>query len=372
MGSAACAALARRGLRVLGLEQHQAGHDRGSSHGETRIIRQCYFEHPDYVPLLLVAYQLWHELERSAGRQLYFPVGLLISGRPEGEAVSGARRAAALHQLALEDLSPVETARRYPVFRVPESYAAVFERDAGYLLVEECVRAQWGVACASGAELHDEEPVLEWRAEGSHVVVRTARGEHIADRLVITAGAWAGALLRDLRLPLTVSRKVAAWFPAPAIRTAPDSRMPAFYFEQDAGAFYGFPSLDGRTIKVAEHTGVEPLPDPSTVDRTVRDTELTRVRRFLTDVMPEVGTTAERTSVCLYTLSPDQHFIIDRHPEHANVVFAAGFSGHGFKFCPVVGEALADLAINGSTDLPIGFLGLQRLHREASAGLSST
>jgi sarcosine oxidase len=372
MGSAACAALARRGLRVLGLEQFQAVHDRGSSHGETRIIRQCYFEHPDYVPLLLVAYRLWSELESSAARQLYFPVGLLISGRSEGEAVSGARRAAALHQLHLEDLTAAETERRYPVFRMPESHSAVFECDAGYLLVEECVRAQWGAARAAGADLRAGEPVEEWRPAGSQVIVRTARGEHIADRLVVTAGAWSGAMLRDLELPLTVSRKVAAWFPAPAIRTAPESGMPAFYFEQGDGAFYGFPCLDGRTIKVAEHTGVEPLPDPSSIERTVSGPELARVRRFLQEVLPEIGTTAARATVCLYTLSPDHHFIIDRHPEHGNIVFAAGFSGHGFKFCPVVGQALADLAIDGRTDLPIGFLGLQRFRRESSAAFSST
>lgn len=372
MGSAACAALARRGLRVLGMEQHQAAHDRGSSHGETRIIRQCYFEHPDYVPLLLHAYRLWNDLEISAGRQLYFPVGLLISGKPDGEAVSGTRRAAAMHGLSLEDLSAAEAARRYPVFRLPPSHEAVFERQAGYLLVEECVRAQWEAARAAGAELHEQEPVLGWRADGSQVTVRTARGEYAADRLVVAAGAWAGKLLGDLQLPLRVSRKIAAWFPAPTTRTSPEAGVPTFYIERDERAFYGFPSLDGRTMKVAEHSGIELVSDPSTVNRTVSRPDLARVESFLKDVMPEVGPAADRTSVCLYTLSPDHHFLIDRHPEHPNVAFAAGFSGHGFKFCPVVGEALADLAMEGRTNLPISFLGLQRLRQTAPASISST
>ncbi|HTN01310.1 MAG TPA: FAD-dependent oxidoreductase, partial [Planctomycetaceae bacterium] len=173
MGSAACVELARQGLRVLGLEQHQQAHDRGSSHGESRIIRQCYFEHPDYVPLLLRAYEQWNRLEGDCGQQLYFPVGLLIAGQPDGEAVSGARLAATQHGLSLEDLSRDDAARRFPLFRLPESHAAVFEPQAGYLLVEECVRAQWSAARASGAVLREDEPVRSWAVRGAQAVVRT-------------------------------------------------------------------------------------------------------------------------------------------------------------------------------------------------------
>lgn len=361
MGSAACAELARRGLRVLGLEQHQQAHDRGSSHGESRIIRQCYFEHPNYVPLLLRAYEHWSRLERDCGRQLYFPVGLLIAGLPDGEAVRGARLAAQQHRLALEDLALDEVARRFPVFRLPESHAAVYEPNAGYLLAEDCVRAHWAGARAAGAELREDEPVRSWEVRDGRVAVRTERGEHVADRLVITAGAWAGQILRELQLPLTVVRKVAGWFPAPAELTTPGSRMPTFYVEQGDRAFYGFPSLDGRTVKSAEHSGAVPVADPSTVSRAVSPGDLLPLQTFLGDVLPGVSSIPERTSVCMYTLSPDHHFLIDRHPEHPQVAFAAGFSGHGFKFCPVVGEALADLAVAGQTELPIGFLGLHRL-----------
>lgn len=361
MGSAAALELARRGQRVLGFEQHHAAHDRGSSHGESRIIRQCYFEHPDYVPLLLRAYDGWHRLEQEVARQLYFPVGLLISGPAGGEAVSGARLAAGQHSLELEELSLAEAARRFPIFDLPADHAAVFEPNAGYLLVDDCVRAQWAAARAAGADLRETEPVRSWSAEGDHVVVRTDRAEYRAERLVIAAGAWAGQVLADLKLPLTVARKVAAWFPAPAAQAGHESRMPTFYIEQPEGAFYGFPSLDGQTIKVAEHTGAEPVSDPAAVNRTVAPADLVRIEAFLRQTLPSVSTAVDRSSVCLYTLSPDHHFLIDRHPAHPQVVFAAGFSGHGFKFCPVVGEALADLALEGRTDLPIGFLGLQRL-----------
>lgn len=360
MGSTACVELARRGLRVLGLEQHQQAHDRGSSHGESRIIRQCYFEHADYVPLLLKAYEQWNRLEAEWGRQLYFPVGLLIAGLPDGEAVSGARLAATQYGLSLEDVSHDEIARRSPIFRLPESHCAVFEPKAGYLLVEECVRAQWSVARAGGAVLRENEPVRSWAVRGAQVVVETDREEYVADRLVITAGAWAGELLRDLALPLKVVRKVAGWFPAPADLAGPASGMPAFYVEHLNGTFYGFPSLDGRTIKAAEHGGAERRTDPDAVDRRVVPEDLVKVQAFLASALPDVDPRPAHTSVCMYTLSPDHHFVIDRHPEHPQVVFAAGFSGHGFKFCPAVGQALADLAVAGRTELPIGFLGLQR------------
>lgn len=367
MGSAACVELARRGLRVLGLEQHQQAHDRGSSHGESRIIRQCYFEHPDYVPLLLKAYEQWNRLEGDCGRQFYFPVGLLIAGLPDGEAVSGARLAATQHGLSLQEVTRDEVARRFPLFRLPESHAAVFEPKAGYLLVEECVRAQWSAARAGGAVLREDEPVRSWAIRGAQAVVRTDLGEYVADRLVITAGAWAGELLRDLALPLTVVRKVAGWFPAPTDRSRADSGMPTFYVEHSDGAFYGFPSLDGRTIKAAEHSGAEPVANPSAVNRTVSSEDVVRLQTFLADVLPDVEPSPDHTSVCMYTLSPDHHFLIDRHPEYPQVVFAAGFSGHGFKFCPVVGQALADLATDGRTDLPIEFLRLQRFRGPGGA-----
>ncbi|AMV18064.1 N-methyl-L-tryptophan oxidase [Planctomyces sp. SH-PL14] len=360
MGSAACVELARRGVRVLGLEQHAAAHDRGSSHGETRIIRQCYFEHPDYVPLLLRAYELWGRLEQDSGRRLYRQTGLLISGTPDGEAVAGARDAARKHGLPLHDLSAAEVAQRFPWFRSPEGHAAVFEERAGYLAVEECVRAHWQVARAAGAELREREPVVDWQATDSGVVVRTAQGTYEADRLIIAAGAWSGPLLRDLDVTLRVVRKVSGWFPIAGPMVHPDTACPTYYFELDDGAFYGFPSLDGATIKVAEHSGGEPVADPATVDRTVRPDDVASLQRFLSRVVPEAATTPARTSVCLYTLSADHHFVIDRHPAHSRVVFAAGFSGHGFKFCPVIGEVLADLALNGATALPIGFLGLSR------------
>ena len=360
MGSAACQQLASRGARVLGLEQFQLVHDRGSSHGETRIIRQAYFEHPDYVPLLLRTYELWRQLEQSTGRTLFDQVGLVMSGIADGETISGAKTSANLHHLTIEELTASAANRRWPAFSFPDEHAVVFEPVAGMLRVEACVQAHLDRATGQGAEIHANEQVLSWTSTGNSVSVQTDRGEYSAGNLVITAGAWASRSLQDLGLPLQVLRKFVGWFP---IRQGPyrsDQGMPTYFFELPHGTFYGFPSIDGQTVKMAEHSGGQPVDDPTLVDRALHDFDLPRLSGFLQDHLPGLSPTPVRHSVCQYTMTPDQHFIVDRHPQWPNVALAAGFSGHGFKFAPVIGEALADLAWNQSTQLPIGFLSLGR------------
>lgn len=359
-GSSTLYHLAKRGLRVLGLEQFPPVHDRGSSHGETRIIRQAYYEHPDYVPLLLRAYDLWHDLESQSGQQLLFPVGLFLAGYPGGEVVPGTENAAKLHNLPLDYFTPAEARRRFPGYVFPEDFRIIFERQAGYLLVEECVREHINAAINKGAELRTSERVLDWKVQNGVAIVRTDQGEYHAARLVITAGAWASQLLANLNVKLRVLRKTLAWFPAPSNVYDVAQGNSEFVFEIPGGQFfYGFPRLDGRTIKVAEHSNGEEVADPARVDRSLLAADVQGFQSFLKTYLPEVGTVPEQHAVCMYTMSPDSHFIVDRHPEHSQVVFGAGFSGHGFKFTSVIGEALADLA-TGETALPVEFLSLKR------------
>ena len=360
MGSAACHQLARRGARVLGLEQFPLRHDRGSSHGETRIIRQAYFEHPDYVPLLLKTYDLWRQLEQAADCTLFQQVGLVLSGVSSGETISGAKMSAGLHQLAVEELTTAEAGRRWPSLSFPADHTIVFEPLAGLLRVEDCVQAHLDQAIQCGADIRSSERVLDWNSSGGSVVVRTDRAEYTAGSLIITAGAWAGRSLSGLGLPLRVVRKFVGWFPIRSGQSGFDRGMPTYLFELPQGTFYGFPSIDGQTVKVAEHSGGEPVDDPGLVDRGIRDGDTSRLAGFIRSHLPGLDTTPVRHSVCLYTLTPDQHFIVDTHPEWNNVVLAAGFSGHGFKFAPVIGQAMAELALDRSTALPIGFLGLNR------------
>lgn len=362
MGSAACHQLARRGQRVLGLEQHAIGHDRGSSHGETRIIRKAYFEHPDYIPLLHRAYELWRELEREAGRRLFERCGLLMVGAHDSPRMRGVRDVRRIHDLAIDDVPIGELGRgRFAAFRAGAELSALFEADAGFLHVETCVRTQAALARQRGATLLEHTPATGWNESASGVSVSTADGVHHAERLVIAGGAWAARLLPGLAPHLNVQRKVQLWFPASAPACRQDQGCPVFAFDLPQGFFYGFPSLDGRDMKIAVHTGQDATADPDALDRSLRPDDVTPVAQFVTAHLIGVDTVPSRHAVCMYTMSPDEHFIIDRAPQAERTYFAAGFSGHGFKFAPLVGSILADLVMDGATRELAEFLSLGRL-----------
>ena len=360
-GSGAAYHLARRGLRVLGLDRFGPAHDQGSSHGETRIIRKAYFEHPDYVPLLLRAYDLWADLEAESQQQLFWKCGLMLAGLPGSEAISGARLSASQHGLTIENLSASAATQRWPGFRVPDAFDAVFEPDAGFLKVEDCVRTHLDRASAHGATLLFDEPVVSWSSTGREVRIRTATREFVAASLVITAGAWAASVLAELKLPLQVLRKPVLWFETSSPAYNLDASMPTFYFEMPEATFYGFPSLDGQVIKVAQHSGGAIVADPMLVNRQLHGGDVRPISDFLSTCLPAVRSQPVRHSICLYTVTPDRHFVVDRHPQYSNVVIGCGFSGHGFKFTSVLGSVFADLATTGHTELPIDFLRLARL-----------
>lgn len=367
MGSAACAHLASRGTTVIGLDRFQIAHNRGSSHGQTRLIRQAYFEHPDYVPLLLEAYRLWRGLEEATGKTLLLESGLLLAGLEAGEAVAGALHAAAIHRLPIERLSAREAKRRWPAFALDDDFLAVWEPAAGYLLVEECVRAHAEVAKRHGARFEAGVAIRGWHAGARGVTVDTDQGTFHADRLVIAPGAWAADLLKLPSVTLEVLKKTLCWYRPPAEHRAtfaagPESGigLPCFAFDTPAGFYYGFPAIDERGVKIAEHTGGTPVADPLTLDRSLDRAEAARVAAVTRARLPDLGNDLAHHAACLYTMTPDAHFLLGLHPQHSCVAIAAGFSGHGFKFASVVGAILADLALDGSTSRPIGFLAPSR------------
>jgi sarcosine oxidase len=364
VGSAALWHLASRGARVLGIDQFAPGHGRGSSHGQTRVIRQAYFEHPDYVPLLRRAYDLWFELEQRQSQRLYHQSGVLEIGPPDGEVIPGVLRSARQHDLAVEELTASDVQRRFPGFHMPEGFAAVFEKQAGFLRVEDCVLAHVQQAQRRGAELIASEVVTGWQATKQGVTVETAGQRFEARGLVVTAGAWAAGLLADLLedtdVELKVQRKHLHWYGNRDPRYREENGCPVFFYELPEGLFYGFPQIDELGVKVAEHSGGEAVADPSRLDRAMDPQEALRSERFLEAHLSGVGGPRTRHETCMYTMSPDGHFLVDRHPRWPNVVFAAGLSGHGFKFASVLGELLADLALQGNSPLPYGFLRVSR------------
>jgi sarcosine oxidase len=364
MGSAAAYQLARRGARVLAIEQFGLAHDRGSSHGQTRIIRKAYFEHPDYVPLLIRAYELWDHVAAASGVRLFERCGLLMCGSPAGALISGVRRSAAEHNLRVEELDGDGLRRRFAPFRPGPEMQALFESDAGFLRVEECVRAHAELARTAGADLRFGERVRTWSADGGGVIVETDLGRHIGSKLVICGGAWAGRLLHELSLPLTVRRKVQLWFGPAADAYRLDCGCPAYAFQTTDGFFYGFPSIADGLVKAAEHTGGSAVGDPAALDRALRPDDTPRVAEFVRRHLPGVTPEVRAHAACMYTMTPDEHFVIDRHARHERVIFAAGFSGHGFKFASVTGEVLAELAVESRSSLPIGFLSARRFAAE--------
>jgi sarcosine oxidase len=365
MGSAAACELARRGRRVLGLERYTSPHDRGSSHGSSRVIRLSYYEDPAYVPLLLRAYELWRQIERETGAALLTETGGLMIGRPEAELVAGSARSAREHDLPHEILDAREIRRRYPPLRPDDDMIALFDLRAGFLRPEAAVKAHLDRAAELGAELHFEEPVLAWEPARDGVCVRTARGSYEASRLVVAPGAWAPEVLADLQLPLSVERQVLYWFdPIGGIEPFLPDRFPIFIWDEGDYTPYGFPALEGPAggVKVSFHQA----PDmqrctPATIDRTVHEAEVAALRRVLERRVPALNGRLLRAVTCMYTNTPDRHFIVTAHPQHPQVIIACGFSGHGFKFCSVVGEIVADLAERGETRHPIGLFNLRRL-----------
>lgn len=360
MGAASCYELARRDRRVLGLEQFTPGHARGSSHGQTRIIRRAYYEHPSYVPLVETAYERWHALEQLTGQHLLTAAPCLTVGSHDSELITGVIRSAAEHELAIEALTAGQVGEWYPAFHLPEGLSALLEPTAGFLYVEECVKAFRKAAEAHGAEIHNEEPVLEWKPLADGVEVRTAKATYHADRLVITAGAWATRWLADVGVPFTVMRQVMHWFKPRHPELFRRDRFPIFLVDTPGGAYYGLPMIDGKGFKLARHYGAPELASPDEVDWTVHDEDTAEVRAFVSNVFPDALGLPSHGQVCMYTLTPDRHFIIDRHPEYPQVAVAAGFSGHGFKFASVVGEILADLVENGQTAHDIELFRLNR------------
>jgi sarcosine oxidase len=342
MGSAALAQLAHRGVRAIGIEQFARGHDLGASVGRTRIIRKAYFEHPAYVPLLQRAYDGWHALQERTGARLLDLVGILMVGAPEREGIAGTLRSAREFDLALEVLDKAQLRMHFPQLEIHGGEIGLIERDAGMVYPEVGVAAHLAVAEEDGATLRFETTIARWD-RGSPHVLRCADGTAIAaDRIAVTAGPWSGPLIRDLNLPLQVQRNVQIWFD-PMSDDFDFGIFPTFFVDRDdfPAPLYGFPAIDGR-LKAALHAYGETIV-ANELDRTIHDADIAAVRSALERFAPEAAGAFIEGKACMYTMTPDGHFIVDRDPNDASVVIAAGFSGHGYKFTPAIGELVADL-----------------------------
>jgi sarcosine oxidase len=335
-GSATAYHLASRGLRVLGLDRYPAAHDQGASHGESRIMRQAYFEGSAYVPLLRRTNELWERLGVDVGEQLLRRTGGLFLGRPGTRVFDGSLASARDWAIDHEVLDAGEVSRRFPAVRPPDGTHALYEPDAGVVGPERAVMAHLGLAARAGADLRHDEAVVSWTASEDHVRVLTGRDTYDVGALVLTPGRWAVDLLADLALPLRVEQRIMHWFRPTDPSAFGIGAFPLWIWDcEDGTAPYGAPTIDGESVKAAVHYSTVKPADAWTPDD---------LAERLADLLPGLGHDHVRSVPCTYTLTPDENFVVGRHPAHDRVVLACGFSGHGFKFTPVLGEVLADLA----------------------------
>jgi len=359
-GSAALRELSQRGLRALGIERFTPGHDRGSSHGATRIIRLGYFEHPSYVPLLRRAYELWRQLEELSGKRLLHITGIAEIGPPDGALIKGVLASVSTHALRHELLSATELMRRIPAFQLPPHYKAVIQPDGGFLAAEPSIHAMLALAKSAGAEIQTGETIRAIEPSSTGVRIVTDRARIDAAAAVIAVGPWIKAMLPGLRAPLRVTRQVMAWFTPRDPEPFRPGRFPVFLLESHHDIHYGFP-LDGDgLIKVAKHHHRDETVDPETCDRTISVGDESLIRAALIDHLPDASGRRAAAASCLYTVAPDGDFVVDSMPGHPHVLIASPCSGHGFKFAPVIGEILADLLTKSARRHDIDRLSLKR------------
>jgi len=368
MGSATVYQLSRRGRRVLGLEQYDIPHSRGSSHGFSRVIRLAYYEHPAYVPLLFRAYELWRELETLSGVPLLHITGSIDAGTSESQIFLGSQQACHVHGIAHEVLTSNELSHRFPAYRLPPEIMAVFQPEGGFLAPELCIVSHIRLAQANGAEIRAREQVLDWSPVGNRVRVRTDREVYEANRLVITAGAWAAKLVPSIAMLATPERQVLAWFqPSHPDLFAP-SKFPVFNLVVEEGRYYGLPIFDVPGFKVGKYHHLSEAIDPDNPDFECRPADEKLLRDFVVRYFPDAAGPTMGLRACMFTNSPDKRFILDLHPEFPQVAIASPCSGHGFKFSCVVGEIMADLVERGDTNHDISIHRLARFKTRGEEG----
>ncbi|WP_283214791.1 N-methyl-L-tryptophan oxidase [Paenibacillus sp. HWE-109] len=366
MGMSAGYHLAKNNVKVLLIDKFDPPHTAGSHHGETRLIRHAYSGSGTYTAMALRADKLWTELEEDCGQQLLVRSGVLNMGAAESANLEVKRQAAVDFGIQVEQLAADEIRKRWPGVQPPDTYVGLYESKAGYLNSEACVRAYRQQALAAGARLLVNTQVTNIQVHTSGVTVHTLDGAYHADQLVLSAGAWFGTLEDIVKLPIRSVRKAVAWFQSDqALYDA--SVFPGFTFGADHGGFYGFPSINGSGVKIGRHdAGQVWKPGQLFAPFGAYPDDEQDLRRALEAFLPQAAGRVVRTAVCKYEMTPDEHFIIDRHPVHKHVLLAGGFSGHGFKFASVVGEMLKDLIQKGQTNYDISSFALSRFQSAES------
>jgi sarcosine oxidase len=354
MGSATAYALAQRGVRVIGFDRYEPPHDRGSSHGESRVIRMAYFEDPSYVPLLGLAFEHWHRLEAATGESILTITGILEAGCRGAPLVQGSVTSAIEHNLPHELLTPRQVRARFPALSLPADWDCVFQPDGGVLRPERAIQLFLAAAQGLGADLRFKTAVRSVQPVDDHVEVQLESGELIeSGSVVLASGPWISQLLPELRSQLVLTRQPLVWFRPRDQELVRADRMPVFFLQTRDDLIYGFPDLFGSGVKVASHLSGGYLSSADAVRQEVTQDERAHLAAVLHRYVPAASGDPYRATTCVYTRAPDGHFVLGLHPRHPQIIIASPCSGHGFKFASIFGEVIADLATTQSTDKPI-------------------
>ena len=360
MGSSTLFQLAKRGWKVLGLDKYDIPNALGSSHGSTRIIRLAYHEHPSYIPLMHRAYDLWRELEVTINEKLLFTTGSISCGYEGSSMFSGTRYACDLHNIPYEILNARETNKRFPGCSFDNNILSVYQPNGGFLRADKCISAYLSLASDLGAEIHAREPLQTWKSHENGIEITTPNGIYNTSRLIICAGSWASKLVPELEPYIKPERQVVGRFQTHSPETFRLGNFPVFQLEVNEGRFYGFPSYETPGIKIGKYHHLFQQVDPDNMNREINQEDQNVLKECLIKYFPTASGSVLSLETCLFTNTPDEHFLIGLHPNDPNVSIAAGFSGHGFKFCSLIGEVLSDLAQGGTTSHNIDLFALTR------------
>jgi sarcosine oxidase len=352
-GSSAAYQLAKRGVEVIGIDQFHPPHSLGSSHGPSRILRMAYKEGPDYVPLLRRSFDLWHELNDLHDEPSFEVTGGLFMGQPSGRAMTGMQAASQVQDVEIHLMTPAEVRKKYPSFLIPDGWEAIFDPKSGAIFPEIAVAAHLSLAAKAGADLRFDEQVTGWSATSSGVTVTTSNGEYEADSVILTAGVWMPGMLGDMELPFEIER-VSLWMVEP--RANHDffraGNFPNASFEIEEKYPLYMQADYGSGVKLAlDHHGT--LTTPETVNREINHEDHDKIFEHIRRFIPDLDGKVLDSTVCMYTNTPDLNFVVDKHPAHENVIIGSACSGHGFKFAPVMGEILVDLAVEGESQFDL-------------------
>ena len=361
-GSSALYHLCKTNRKVIGIDRFTPPHAFGSSHGESRIIRQAYHENTLYVPLVKKAYSYWYKLEKEANKRLLLKTGGIMLGDEQASVVTGSMLSAKTYDIAYEYLNYHDLQKRFPAFKPSKNTVGVLEKEAGILFPEECIKTYLEQAQKNGADIRYNETVLSIRPNRAHVEVSTSKGTYRAGKLIITAGAWTGTLLPEMQLPLTVERQVLYWFKNNNVKLQGDlmpQNMPVYIWEYLPGKmFYGFPDL-GNGIKIAHHHAGARIGNPDYMSQQVSHKEINDIQTLAGEYL-NLDAVFNYSSVCMYTNTLDENFIIDYHPAYKNIIIASPCSGHGFKFSSFTGKILSDMATGKTPEADISPFSINR------------